>query len=103
MTISDNEMTLERLALLVEASPHGIVVMDDKGTIVLVNISTERLFVYERKELIGQPVELLVPIHLRARHVALREQFLKDPHSRLMGGTRELMGMRRDGSEFPVE
>lgn len=103
MTISDNEMTLERLALLVEASPHAIVVMDDKGTIVLVNISTERLFVYERKELIGQPVEMLVPIHLRARHVALREQFLKDPHSRLMGGTRELMGMRSDGSEFPIE
>lgn len=103
MTISDSEMTLERLALLVDASPHAIVVMDDKGIIVLVNSSTERLFVYERKELIGQPVEVLVPFHLRARHVTYREQFLKDPHSRLLGGTRELLGMRRDGSEFPIE
>lgn len=103
MTISDSEMTLERLALLVDASPHAIVVMNEKGIIALVNVSTERLFDYERKELIGQPVEMLVPFHLRARHVTLREQFLKNPHSRLLGGTRELMGMRRDGSEFPIE
>ena len=103
MTISESEMTLDRLALLVEASPHAIVVMNQQGTIVLVNGPTERLFDYERRDLIGQHVEILVPFHLRTRHVSLREQFVKDPHSRILGGTRELLGMRRDGVEFPIE
>ena len=103
MTISDSEMTLDRLSLLVEASPHAIVVMDHQGKIALVNAPTERLFDYQRQDLIGQQVEILVPFHLRTRHVSLREEFLKEPHSRLLGGTRELLGMRRDGVEFPIE
>ena len=103
MTISDSEMTLDRLALLVEASPHAIVVMDQQGKIALLNASTEKLFGYARVELIGQAVEILVPLHLRTHHVALRDQFLKEPHSRLLGGGRELLGMRKDGTEFPIE
>lgn len=103
MTISDSEMTLDRLALLVEASPHAIVVTDHLGKILLVNGPTERMFFYSRNELLGQQVEILVPFHLRTRHVAMREQFLKEPHSRILGGGRELLGMRRDGSEFPIE
>src|SRR3954471_18562226 len=103
MTISDSEMTLDRLSLLVDASLHAIVVTDERGTIVLVNVSTENLFAYSRAELIGQPVEILVPVHQREHHVALRQQYVREPHSRLLGGTRELMGMRRDGSEFPIE
>ena len=103
MTISDSEMTLDRLSLLVEASPHAIVVMDQQGKIALVNGPTERLFDYQRRDLIGQQVEILVPFHLRTRHVSLRDQFLHDPHSRILGGTRELLGMRRDGVEFPIE
>ncbi|MES2790576.1 MAG: PAS domain S-box protein [Planctomycetota bacterium] len=103
MTISDSEMTLDRLGLLVEASPHAIVVMDQLGKIALINAPTERLFGYQRADLIGQSVEILIPFHLRTRHIAMRDQFLTDPHARILGSNRELLGMHRDGTEIPLE
>src|SRR5262245_982143 len=89
--------------VLIESSPSGIVVVDDEGTIRLVNASTEKLFGYERAELLGRRVEVLVPQLKADAHRALREAFLRRPEARAMGAGRDLSGRRRDGSEFPVE
>src|SRR4030095_882566 len=86
-----------------EASPSGIVVVDDKGRIVLVNAHIEELFGYEREELVGKPIEILMPKRLASQHPAHRAEFLAEPTARAMGAGRELWGRRKDGSEFPVE
>jgi len=95
--------TSELFRLSVELSPSGLLAVDGRGTILLVNAEVERLFGYRRDELIGQPVERLVPAGSRAAHPAHRTAFLADPQRRLMGAGRELSGLRKDGSEFPVE
>ncbi|HEY7519828.1 MAG TPA: PAS domain S-box protein [Methylomirabilota bacterium] len=86
-----------------EAAPDAIVIVDDHGDIVIVNSQTERLFGYERAELIGQNVEILVPQRYRAGHPQYRARYFKDPRIRAMGSGLELYGLRRDGTEFPVE
>jgi PAS domain S-box-containing protein len=88
---------------LLEAAPDAIVCADAEGRIVLVNGQTERLFGYERSELIGWPVEALVPSSLRAVHPAHRATYVADPKPRPMGAGTELAGRRRDGTEFPAE
>ncbi|MFZ5481153.1 MAG: PAS domain S-box protein [Myxococcota bacterium] len=93
----------ERFRLALEAAPSGMVMVDSAGRIVLVNREAERLFGYPRADLIGRPVEVLVPPHLRAAHVAHREGYQRAPSARAMGGSRDLWGVRRDGTAFPVE
>jgi PAS domain S-box-containing protein len=93
----------EAFRLAIEAAPTGMVVADDQGRIVLVNAQVERLFGYPNEELIGQPIEMLVPGGLRAHHPALRAAFSGEPSSRPMGGGPELFGRRKDGTEIPVE
>jgi PAS domain S-box-containing protein len=88
---------------LLEAAPDAIVIVDRSGTIVLVNALTERMFGYPRAELLGQPVELLLPDRLRERHGAHRRGFTASPRARAMGSGLQLSGRRRDGSEFPIE
>ena len=88
---------------LVDAAPDGIVVVDQGGAIVLVNAEAERMFGYERDELVGQPVHLLVPERLRARHPEHVKSYHAAPRLRPMGSGLELYGHRRDGTEFPVE
>jgi PAS domain S-box-containing protein len=88
---------------LLEAAPDAIVGIRADGEIVLVNGQAERLFGYPRGELVGQPIEILIPIDVRAVHPAHREGYFADPHPRPMGAGRELAGRRRDGSEFPAE
>jgi len=92
-----------RFRLVVEAVPNAIVVIDRVGKIVMVNTQAERFFGYSRVDLVGQPVEMLVPERFRSRHPALRDTFFADPRPRLMGAGRDLHGLRKDGSEFPVE
>jgi PAS domain S-box-containing protein len=100
---SDQRLAQEKFALAVESSPSGIVMVDASGAIVLVNAETERMFGYQREELIGQPIESLVPLGLRAVHLRDRTAFVKRPQRRRMGVGRDLFGVRKDGSQFPVE
>jgi two-component system sensor kinase FixL len=93
----------DRLRLVVEGSPNGIVLVNDQGRIELVNTQTEMLFGYWREELIGQSIDILVPERFRDGHSAHRAKFLAAPNALMMGAGRELFGLRKDGSEFPVE
>jgi PAS domain S-box-containing protein len=88
---------------LVEAAPDGIVVINQDGAIVLVNSQTEKMFGYPREELLGRPIEILVPERLRAGHVAKRNDFLVMPRPRPMGSGLALFGRHKSGREFPVE
>ena len=88
---------------LLEAAPDAIIGVDPDGRIVLVNAQVERLFGYEREELLGQSLEVLVPDHARGTHPAQRQLYLADPRHRPMGAGKELAGRRKDGSEFPAE
>src|SRR4249919_461639 len=86
-----------------EAAPDAIVVVDPSGDIVIVNQLAERLFGYARQELIGMPIEGLVPHRFREHHAGHRNNYFREPHTRPMGEGKELSGRRKDGSEFPVE
>ncbi len=88
---------------VVESSPNGVIMVDRRGIMVLVNRETERLFGYHRDELIGQSIEMLVPAQLRARHPDLRATFHANPQARPMGAGRDLFGRRKGGGEIPVE
>src|SRR3954468_16095074 len=86
---------------LLEAAPDAMVVIDQTGTIVLVNAQTELVFGYSRGELLGEKVEVLVPGDLHAMHRKHRSEYVEEPHVRSMGSGLDLRARRKDGSEFP--
>ena len=92
-----------RFRAVVESAPSGMVMIDRTGKIILVNREIERLFGHTRDELLGQPIELLVPARLRERHPGHRADFFANPQTRAMGAGRDLYGVRKDGTEVPVE
>jgi PAS domain S-box-containing protein len=93
----------QRFQAIVEAAPNAMVMVNQRGSITLINSQTEALFGYPRQELIGHPVETLVPDRFRSAHPGYRKSFFINPQTRAMGVGRDLYGRRRDGSEFPVE
>jgi PAS domain S-box-containing protein len=103
MDITPRKEVQDLFRLATEASPSGIVLVNDRGRIVLVNSHVEKLFGYRREELVGKLVDILVPERFAGQHPAHRAQFLAAPAARAMGAGRELFARRKDGSEFPVE
>jgi PAS domain S-box-containing protein len=93
----------ERFRRAVESAPSAMVMIGPRGSIVMINAQTERLFGYPRDELLGRPIEILVPERFRRNHPNLRGAFFENPVSRPMGAGRDLYGLKKDGSEFPVE
>ena len=93
--LTERKRAGEQFRLMVEASPNGMLMVDEDGTILLVNRQIEQLFGYERAELIGQPVEMLVPQRLRSHHAGDRAKFFAHSESRAMGKGRDLYGVRK--------
>ncbi|WP_406432538.1 PAS domain S-box protein [Streptomyces sp. NBC_00631] len=93
----------ERFRGLLEAAPDAMVIVDDTGTIRLVNAQTEALFGYGREELLDRPVELLMPHRFRGHHTVHRDGYAANRQVRPMGVGLDLHGLRKDGTEFPVE
>ena len=91
----------EIFRLAVEACPSGIIVVDSDGAIVMINNEVERLFGYCREELLGRPVELLLPQELLSK--SDRKGFAIHPDARQLGTGRDFRARRKDGSEFPIE
>ena len=87
----------------IESAPNGMVIVDSSGLMILVNRETERLFGYTREELLGQSIEILVPPRFQPHHPGYRAGFFANPSTRLMGAGRDLFGLRKDGTEIPVE
>ena len=88
---------------LLEAAPDAMVIVDKSGRIVLANSRTKEIFGYSREELLGQPVEILIPEQFRQQHVHHRGEYAVSPRARPMGTGLELSGRRKDGTVFPVE
>ncbi|MBI2431797.1 MAG: PAS domain S-box protein [Candidatus Hydrogenedentes bacterium] len=103
MDVTERRLAEQRFRAAVESSPSAMVLVDAHGRIALVNTQTEFLFGYERQELLGQSIELLVPQRFRMAHPMFRAHFHAQPQARPMGMGRELFGLRKDGSEFPTE
>jgi PAS domain S-box-containing protein len=101
--VTERERADARFRLAVEASPAGALMIDANGRIVLINRAAASLFGYERDELIGRSIEILVAPAIREKHPRFRAEFLLSPTTRAMGAGRDLYGVRKDGSEVPVE
>ena len=101
--ITARKQAEEHFRLAVEGAPNGMVIIDRNGTIVLANSQMEKMFGYTKSELLGQPIEMLLPAPIRAQQGAHREGFLAHPEARPMGAGRELFGVRKDGGKVPVE
>jgi PAS domain S-box-containing protein len=97
------EHSERRFASLLEAAPDGVVIVDRRGEIVLVNARTEELFGYDRSELVGRSVDMLLPEALSDGHAEHRLRFVEDAHMREMGSGLDLIARRKDGHEFPVD
>jgi PAS domain S-box-containing protein len=100
--VTERKSAEERFRGLLESAPDAIVIASEGGRIHLVNAQTESLFGYSRDEMIGKPIEILVPERHRERHGAHREAYEQGPRTRPMGPGLDLYGRRKDGSEFPT-
>jgi PAS domain S-box-containing protein len=97
------EWTTEASLAFLESAPDAVVIIEPRGTIALANARTEELFGHTRADLVGQRVEVLLPDRFRTVHVGHRDGYLADPSPRPMGAGLELYGLRKGGTEFPVD
>jgi PAS domain S-box-containing protein len=105
--IEDRELTqldlTNEFEALFEFATEGILISDNKGLITKINPNGAKLFGYKAEELVGQLIEKLIPGRLKKRHVHHRSGFMGNPHARSMGKEMDLFGLKKDGSEFPIE
>lgn len=101
--IAERKHAEERFRLVVEGSPNSLILVNRAGKIVLLNNQTEKYFGYDRDELVGQPIEKLIPERFRSNHFGYLTNFFNEPQTRAMGAGRDLFALRKDGTEFPVE
>lgn len=101
--ISERKQAEEQFRGLLESAPDAMVIINQQGSIELINRQTEKVFGYSREELIGQTLEILVPERFRDVHTGHRGRYASSPHARKMGAENELFGRRKDGTEFPAE
>jgi len=101
--VLDNMEGKEGIEALFLFATEGILVVDEKGEIIRINPSAERMFGYDKGQLLGKKIEVLVPQRLAGRHTGHRENYGEHPHPRSMGAGIELYGLKKDGTELPVE
>jgi diguanylate cyclase (GGDEF)-like protein/PAS domain S-box-containing protein len=101
--ISEQKAAEEQMRLVVESAPNGMLMVDQSGMITLVNTQVEQLFGYRRHDLLGKPIEFLMPHRFRDSHQQRRKEFFANPAARTLGRAQPLFALRADGSEFPVE
>lgn len=101
--LSSRKQAEAQFRQVVESAPNGMLMVDSLGIITLVNKQVETMFGYSREEMLGQPIEMLIPTRYRPTHPAHRTAYFSSPTSRAMGGDRELFGLHKSGEEFPVE
>lgn len=102
--VTTQKKILDTFKNLLDSAPDGMIIIDKEGKIILTNIQTEIMFGYKREELIGNHIEILIPNRFKNNHVLHRTAFFDDPKSHPMGTSKlELLGLRKDGTEFSVE
>jgi PAS domain S-box-containing protein len=101
--ITERSKADQKFKALLESAPDAIVIVRYDGSIMLVNSQAEKIFGYQREELLGKDIEILVPERFRTKHPGHRTDFFKNPRTRPMGAGLDLAGRRKDGREFPLE
>ena len=101
--IHDRKRLEERFRVAIESAPSAMLMIDRAGRVVLTNAKTNEIFGYRHHELLGQPVDILLPERFREKHLGQRASFFQTPKMRVMGAGNHFVGLRRDGSEFPAE